>query len=68
MGQRPRTKPGQKRLIDPEEMLGQYSDLNYGEQVYNRWQLFNLVLKITQLSVEKNRRIAVAAQIGNYFL
>jgi len=63
-----RTEPGQKRLIDPEEKLSECSSITYNEPVINQWQLFNLVLKIAQYTVEKNRRIAVAAQIGNYFL
>ena len=63
-----RLKPEQKRLTDPEEKLSEYSSISYNEPVINQWQLFNLVLKIAQFAVEKNRRITMATHVGNYFL
>jgi hypothetical protein len=51
-----------------DSWLEQVSWLEYPEKVVNQWGVFNLIIKLSQMYVSKERRFEKAQTIANHFL
>ena len=63
-----RTDPKALKKIDGIGRVNDALSISYTETVNNHWQLYNLVLKIAQHVVEKERRIGVSRDLSRRFL
>ncbi len=63
-----RTDPKTIKKIDGSHRIDEAMALRYMENVNNHWQLYNLVLKIAQNVVVKERRISVSRDLSRRFL